>query len=132
MTLNRMLVIGNVGANPEMRYTASGKSVTSFTVASSEKYTKANGEKVEETVWFTVTCWDKLAENVNKYTHKGMLLYVEGHIKLDEWEGQDGKSRAKMTITATRVVFLSSKRDNTRESSKPAPPPDDDDDMPWN
>ena len=127
-----MILIGNVGADPEMRYTASGKSVTSFTVASSEKYTKANGEKVEETVWFKVTSWDKLAETTNEYVYKGMLLYVEGHIKLDEWEGQDGKSRAKMTITATRVVFLSSKRDNTRESSKPAPPPDDDDDMPWN
>ena len=129
MTLNRMILIGNVGADPEMRYTASGKSVTSFTVASSEKYTKANGEKVEETVWFTVTCWDKLAENVNKYTHKGMLLYVEGHIKLDEWQGQDGENRSRMAITATRVLFLS-KRDNTRESSKPAPPPPDDD-LPW-
>ena len=127
MTLNRMLVIGNVGADPEMRYTASGTGVTSFTVASSEKYTKSNGEKVEETDWFTVTCWSKLAETVNQYVSKGMKVCVEGRIKLDEFEGQDGKSRAKIAITATRVVFLSSKRDNTRESSNSP----DDDDLPW-
>jgi len=130
MTLNRMLVIGNVGSDPEMRYTSGGKSVTSFSVATSENYTKGNGEKVEETVWFKVTCWDKLAETVNQYVHKGMLLYVEGHIELDEWQGQDGENRSRMAITATRVLCLS-KRDNTRESSKPAPPPPDDDDLPW-
>ena len=127
MTLNKMILIGNVGSDPEMRYTSGGKSVTSFTVASSEKYTKSNGEKVEETVWFTVTCWDKLAETTNEYVSKGMKVCVEGRIKLDEWEGQDGKSRAKIAITATRVVFLSSKRDNTRESSNSP----DDDDLPW-
>ena len=128
MTLNKMILIGNVGSDPEMRYTSGGKSVTSFTVASSEKYTKSNGEKVEETVWFKVTSWDKLAETTNEYVYKGMLLYVEGHIKLDEWQGQDGENRSRMAITATRVLFLS-KRDNTRESSNP--PDDDDDDMPW-
>ena len=126
MTLNRMLVIGNVGADPEMRYTASGTGVTSFTVASSEKYTKADGQKVEETDWFTVTCWNKLAETTNEYVYSGMTVCVEGRIKLDEWQGQDGENRSRMAITATRVLFLS-KRDNTRESSNPP----DDDDLPW-
>jgi single-strand DNA-binding protein len=131
MTLNKLLIIGNAGSDPEMRYTTGGNAVTNFRVAVNHNYTTSNGERHEETEWFTVTSWNKQAENVNQYVHKGMLLYVEGRLKSSEWTDQDGTTRHKNEIIANQVTFLDKRdnTDNTRESSKPAD--DDDDDMPW-
>ena len=104
--MNKMLVIGNVGTDPEMRYTPNGNPVTSFRVATSRRYTTAEGEQREETEWFRVSAWNRLAETCNQYVTKGMKVYVEGRLKSDEWVGQDGQTRFGMEITANDVRFL--------------------------
>jgi len=106
MTLNKMLVIGNVGTDPEMRYTPNGNPVTSFRMATNRRYTTSEGEQRDETEWFTVSAWNRLAETCNQYVTKGMKVYVEGRLKSDEWVGQDGQPRFRMEITANEVKFL--------------------------
>ena len=91
MTLNKILVIGNVGTDPEMRYTPNGNPVTSFRLATNRRYTTSEGEQREETEWFTITAWNKLAEQCNQYVTKGMKIYAEGRLKSDSWTGNDGQ-----------------------------------------
>ena len=106
MTLNKMMVIGNAGTDPEMRYTPNGNPVTSFRLATNRRYTTSDGEQHEETEWFTITAWNKLAEQVNQYVTKGMRVYAEGRLKSDSWTGNDGQVRFRNEITANQVVFL--------------------------
>jgi single-strand DNA-binding protein len=106
MTLNKMMVIGNAGTDPEMRYTPNGNPVTSFRLATNRRYTTADGEQHEETEWFTVTAWNKLAETVNQYVTKGMKVYAEGRLKSDSWTGNDGQVRFRNEIVAFEVKFL--------------------------
>ena len=108
MGLNKMLVIGNLGGDPEMRYTANGDAVTSFNVATNRRYTTRDGEQREETEWFRVVTWRQLAEQCNQYLTKGRRVYVEGRLKSDTWTGQDGTTRFTNEITANQVVFLDS------------------------
>lgn len=105
-SVNRITVIGNLGNDPEMRFTPNGHAVTSFNVATNRNYTAADGERREETEWFTIVCWNKLAEQCNQYLTKGRLVYVEGRVKLTSWEGQDGQQRSRLEINADRVNFL--------------------------
>ena len=106
MALNKMLVIGNVGTDPEMRYTPNGNPVTSFRLATGRTYTTADGEKHDETEWFTVVAWSQLAEQTNQYLTKGKKVYVEGRLKSNTWTGQDGQTRFRNEIVASRVLFL--------------------------
>ena len=106
MTLNKILVIGNVGSDPEMRYTPNGNPVTSFSVATNRRYTTSDGEKREETEWFRVSAWNRLAETCNQYVTKGMKVYVEGRLRSRNWEGQDGEKRFRNEIVADKVTFL--------------------------
>ena len=108
-SLNRIAVIGNLGTEPEMRFTPSGQPVTSFRVATNRVYTTPEGERKEETTWFKVVAWGKQAESCNQFLTKGSSVYVEGSIKLNQWEGEDGQARSNMEITANQVVFLSRK-----------------------
>lgn len=101
-----MTIIGNLGSEPEMRYTPSGRPVTSFRVATNWRYTTADGERKEETEWFTVVSWGKLAEQCNQFLTKGRLVYIEGRLRMRTWEGQDGQMRARNEIVADRVKFL--------------------------
>ncbi|MBI2170418.1 MAG: single-stranded DNA-binding protein [Chloroflexi bacterium] len=103
---NKILIIGNVGTDPEMRYTPSGSPVTSFRIATSRAYTTADGERHQETEWFTVVAWNQLAEQCNQYLAKGRRAFVEGRLHSTSWEGQDGKTRFRNEITANRVLFL--------------------------
>ena len=105
MTLNKILIIGNVGRDPEMRYTPNGNPVTSFSVATSRRYT-TQGEQREETEWFRVSVWNRLAETCNQYVTKGMKVFVEGRLSSNEWVGQDGEKRFGLDITASEVKFL--------------------------
>ncbi|HAV10336.1 MAG TPA: single-stranded DNA-binding protein [Dehalococcoidia bacterium] len=105
-SLNKVILIGNVGSDPEMRYTPNGKAVTSFRVATSRGYTAADGERRQETEWFTVNAWNKLAETCNQFVAKGRLVYVEGSLRTHTWEGQDGQKRFRLEVTANSVVFL--------------------------
>jgi len=107
-SVNRIIVIGNLGKDPEMRFTPNGNPVTSFSVATNRVYT-ANGERQEETEWFTVVTWNKLAERCNQYLTKGQLVYVEGRLHSRTWDGQDGQKHFVNEIVASTVTFLSSK-----------------------
>jgi len=111
-----IIVVGNVGKDPEMRYTPSGQAVTSFSVATNRQYTGNNGEQVKETIWFRVSAWGKTAEVCNQYIKRGSKVLVEGRLTPDKttggpriWTKQDGSAGASFEITAATVRFLSSR-----------------------
>ena len=106
VSINRITITGNLGSEPEMRFTPNGRPATSFRVATNWRYTTPEGERKEETEWFSVVTWGKLAEQCNQFLNKGRLVYVEGRLRLRTWEGQDGQKRAKNEIVADRVKFL--------------------------
>jgi single-strand DNA-binding protein len=113
-----LIVVGNLGKDPEMRYTPSGQAVTSFPVASNRKYTSSNGEQVNETIWFRISAWGKQAEICNQYLKKGSKVLVEGRLTPDKntggpriWQKQDGTSGASFEVTAQTVRFLSTRSD---------------------
>lgn len=105
-SLNKVMIIGNVGQDPEMRFTPNGNPVVTFSVAVNRKYTDSSGEKREETEWFNVVAWNKLAESCNQFLAKGKRAYVEGRLQTRTWEGQDGQKRSRVEIVANRVLFL--------------------------
>lgn len=115
MSFHTIILIGNLGRDPEMRYTPSGQPVTSFSVASNRSYTGSDGQKVDETIWFRVTAWGKQAETCNQYLHKGSKVLVEGRLVPDKnggpriWQKQDGTSGASFEVTASTVRFLSTR-----------------------
>ena len=102
----KTVVVGHLGKDPEMRYTPSGVPVTSFNIATSRKWTNANGEQQEKTTWFRVTCWRKTAELAAQYLQKGRLVLVEGDIEASAWTDKEGNARASLELTATSVKFL--------------------------
>ncbi len=111
-----IIIVGNLGKDPEMRYTPSGAPVTSFNVASSRQYTNSKGERVKETIWFRVSAWNKLAETCNNFLHKGSKVLIEGRLVPDVASGgprvftrQDGTSGASFEVNAATVRFLESK-----------------------
>lgn len=104
--LNKIMVIGNVGTDPEMRYTPNGNPVTSFRIATSRSYNGQDGERRQETEWFTVVAWNNLAEQVNQYLAKGGRAYVEGRLQSHTFQGNDGQTRFRNEIIASRVIFL--------------------------
>jgi single-strand DNA-binding protein len=105
-SLNKIMLIGNVGSDPEMRYTPNGKAVTSFRMATNYRYMGSDGERREETEWFRVSVWGKQAESCNQFLSKGRRVYVEGRLHSRNWEGQDGQMRTSLEVTANRVIFL--------------------------
>ena len=115
LTLNKVMIIGNVGTEPEMRFTPNGNPVTSFRVATNRVYTTPEGERKQETEWFTVVAWNRLAENCNQYLTKGQRVYAEGRLHTRSWEGQDGQQRSRSEIVANRVLFLD------RQATAPTP-----------
>ncbi|TET39871.1 MAG: single-stranded DNA-binding protein, partial [Dehalococcoidia bacterium] len=92
--------------DPEMRFTSSGNSVTSFRIATTRTYVTPEGERRQETEWFTVVTWSKLAETCNQFLSKGRRAYVEGRLRTHTWEGQDGQRRFRNEIVANTVIFL--------------------------
>ncbi len=104
--LNKVMIIGNVGTDPEMRYSSSGKPFTSFRIATNRVYTTPDGERKQETDWFTVVTWNKLAETCGQYLSKGKRAFIEGRLKTRSWEGQDGIKRYTTEIVANTVIFL--------------------------
>jgi single-strand DNA-binding protein len=106
VSLNKIMLIGNVGTDPEMRFTANGNPVTSFRVATGRSYTTSEGERRQETEWFTVVAWKKQAESCNQFLTKGQRVYVEGSLRTRSWEGRDGQKRVTAEVIANRVLFL--------------------------
>jgi len=114
--LQRIEIIGRLGAKPSMKYTPSGQAITSFSVATDNTYTNAAGEKVKETTWFRVQAWGKLGENCNQYLDKGSLVYVSGRMVADKATGspkmytkKDGTTSCSFEINASEIKFLSPK-----------------------
>jgi len=105
--LNKCMIIGNLGADPEMRYTANGSAVTTFRVAASRSFKDASGARKDETEWFSVVTWNKLAELCAQYLVKGRTVYVEGRIQTRSWDDQaTGTKRYRTELIAEQVTFL--------------------------
>lgn len=118
MSYQKIIITGNLGRDPEMRYTPSGQAVTSFSVAVNESYTNANGERIKKTIWFRVTAWGKQAEICNQYLKKGQQVLVDGRMSADPntggpkvWTKQDGSSGSSFEVTASTVRFLSTRNE---------------------
>jgi len=114
-----IIIAGNLGRDPEMRYTPSGQAVTNFSVAVNDNYTNSQGERVERTIWFRVSTWGKQAEVCNQYLKKGRKVLVEGRLVADQSTGgprvysrQDGSTGSSFEISAANVRFISSTRDD--------------------
>ena len=142
-----IIIAGNVGRDPEMRYTPSGQAVTSFSVATNRQYNNNNGETVKETIWFRISAWGKTGEICNQYLKKGSKVLVEGRLTADPatggprvWTAQDGSTRASFEVSAQTVRFLSSRNEaaepGTGGAAAPAaeegiPPAGDESDIPF-
>ncbi len=134
-----IIIVGNLGRDPEMRYTPSGQAVTSFSVASSRQYTGSNGQKVKETVWFRVSAWGKQAETCNTFLRKGSKVLVEGRLMADQatgspriWNRSDGTPGTSFEVNAATVRFLSSRGEGEGEfGADEVPEGDAGDDIPF-
>jgi len=104
--MNKIIIIGHLGRDPEMKYTPQGQGVTSFSVASSRRYKTAAGEQREETEWFNCSAWGKLGEICNQYLTKGKQVYVEGRLKSRTYQAQSGETRVALEVSVTEVQFL--------------------------
>jgi single-strand DNA-binding protein len=123
--LNKVMVIGHLGRDPEMRYTPSGRPVTTFTVAVSRTWNTADGERRSETEWFNIVAWGNLAEICKQYLHKGQQVYIEGRLQTRHWEDKEGQKRTNVEVVANEMMMLGDRRDN----SKGAQESDKDDDF---
>ena len=120
MSLNKCMIIGNLGRDPEMRYTPSGQAVTQFTVATNRNYRDQQGEWQKETEWFRVVVWGQQAERAAENLRKGHKVYIEGRIQTRQWEDQSGQKRYTTELVANQVTSL-----ERRDRDEEAPPPDD-------
>lgn len=133
--LNKVMLIGNLGRDPELRYTANGSAVSNFTMAVTRTY--GSGEqRREETEWFTVVAWEQLAEVISQRLEKGRRVFVEGRMATRSWDGPDGQKRYRTEVVANKVIFLDSGKGGHNPSTWPdvadALQPDiDPDDMPF-
>lgn len=115
--LNKVLIIGNLGRDPEMRYTPSGKPVTTFSVATSRTWNTSDGEKREETEWFNVVAWSSLAEICKQFLTKGQQVYIEGRLQTRHWDDQEGNKHTSVEIVANEMIILSERREPGETSS---------------
>jgi single-strand DNA-binding protein len=104
--LNKVMIIGNLGADPEMRYMADGTALTTFRVASTRTFGSRDGERKEETEWFSVTAWSKLAEQCSQFLQKGRRVYVEGRLRTRSWDTPEGEKKYRTEVVAEQVLFL--------------------------
>jgi single-strand DNA-binding protein len=104
--LNKVMIIGNLGRDPEMRYTPSGKPVTSFSLACSRSWISSDGERREETEWFNVVAWGNLAEICNQHLSKGQQVYVEGRLQTRSWEDNNGQRHFRTEVVANEMIIL--------------------------
>lgn len=114
--LNKVMIIGQLGRDPEMRYTPSGRPVTSFSVATTRTWTTVEGERHEETEWFNVVAWGNLGEICKQHLHKGETVYIEGRLQTRGWEDQEGKKHFRTEIIAKEMIMLSDRRSESTET----------------
>ena len=140
-SVNKVILIGNLGRDPELRYTQSGQAVVNFTLATNKNYTKKSGEREERTEWHRIIAWARTAELCAEYLAKGRTVYVEGRLQTREWEDKEGQKRRTTEIVAQTVQFLGGRGGSggggggggqppsggqTAAGSSAPPPPDDD------
>ncbi|HEX9078181.1 MAG TPA: single-stranded DNA-binding protein [Desulfuromonadaceae bacterium] len=139
-SLNKVMLIGNLGKDPEVRYTPSGQAVASFNLATSEKFKNKNGEWEERTEWHRVTLWSRLAEIAGEYLSKGKTVYIEGRLQTRKWQDNSGNERYTTEIVGEKMQMLSPKGEGRRGgdvTSEPVAgggyeePPFQDDDIPF-
>lgn len=106
MSFNKITVVGNLGREPELRYTPQGSAVCNFSIATNEKKRDKSGEFQDVTTWFRVTLWGKQAENASKYLTKGSPVYIEGRLRVEEWTDRDGNNRYTLEVQGTDMQFL--------------------------
>lgn len=137
MSVNKAILIGNLGKDPELRYTPGGRAVASFSLATSDNWTGADGEKKEQTIWHNIVCWGKTAELAKEYLRKGRQVYIEGRIVNRSYDDKDGNKRYVSEVVCQTMQFLGGKPsgEGSGGSSEPdMPAPDvkhDDDDLPF-
>jgi len=137
-SLNKVMLIGCLGKDPETRYTKAGTAVTGFSLATSERFKAKSGEWEERTEWHNVTAWGKLAEICGEYMTKGKLVYIEGRLQTRKWEDKDGKDRYTTEVVADKMQMLSGKGEKKEDkpdagapATKEEPPFSPDDDIPF-
>ena len=122
--LNKIMVIGRLGRDPEMRYTPSGRPVTSFTVATSRSWNTSEGERRVETEWFNVVAWGNLAEICKQHLTKGQQVYIEGRLQTRNWDDAEGNKHTSVEIVANEMIMLSERREAEGTSDAEAPEED--------
>ena len=118
--LNKVQIIGHLGKDPEMRYTPSGKPVTTFSVAVSRSWNSADGERHSETEWFNVVAWGNLAEICKQYLVKGQQVFVEGRLQTRRWDDKEGQKHTSVEIVANEMLMLGDRRDANNNHSQDA------------
>jgi len=112
MSFNKIILVGNLGRDPELRYTAQGTPVCSFSMATNERRKDKNGEMQDQTTWFRITLWNRLAETASQYLQKGKQVYIEGRLRVEEYVDRDGKPRHSLEVFATDMHFIGSRSDD--------------------
>jgi single-strand DNA-binding protein len=120
MSFNRVILVGNLGRDPELRYTPQGTPVCSFTMATNERRKDKTGEMQDQTTWFRVTLWGRQAETASQYLTKGRPVYIEGRLRVEEWTDRDGKPRHTLEVHATDMQFLGGGRGDEAMAAKAA------------
>jgi single-strand DNA-binding protein len=108
--LNKVMIIGHLGRDPELRFTPSGRPVTSFSMATSRSWKTSDGERRSETEWFNIVAWGSLAEICNQYLKKGQHVYIEGRLQTRSWEDTDGNKRNTTEVVAREMIMLGDRR----------------------
>ena len=111
MSFNKIILVGNLGRDPELRYTAQGTPVCTFSIATNERRKDRNGEMQDQTTWFRVTLWNRQAETASQYLQKGRQVYIEGRLRVEEYIDRDGKPRQSLEVTATDMQFVGTRGD---------------------
>ena len=124
-SVDKAILIGNLGKDPELRYTPSGQAVASFSIATTRKWRDNEGQSQEQTEWHNIIVWGKQAENANEYLQKGRSVYIEGRIQNRSYEDKDGNKRYISEVVAQTVQYLGSKGDKSNASEQSQKPPSD-------
>ena len=136
MSFNKVILVGNLGRDPELRYTPQGTPVCSFTIATNERRKDKSGEMQDQTTWFRVTLWGRQAETASQYLTKGRQVYIEGRLRVEEYTDRDGKPRHSLEVNATDMQFIGVRADEAAvpraQAAEPADRPEmSDDDIPF-
>ncbi len=133
--LNKVMIIGHLGRDPEMRYTPSGRPVTTFSVATSRSWNTVDGERHQETEWFNIVAWGNLAEICKQYLTKGQQVYIEGRLQTRKWEDKEGNKHSSVEIVANGMMMLGERRDANSHHAEEAEAPEmngaDEDEFPF-